>query len=110
MMSIAAAKTRTVSVVKLHPVIGAEIVGVDLSRPLDADTVRQIIDAWHRHTVLVFRDQSLSEDDQRRFASCFGRVAKRVPPRAGAVGADSLLEWDDMLLVTDKVDANGKRM
>jgi len=109
-MSTVAAKVRTVSAVKLHPVIGAEIVGVDLSRPLDADTVRQIIDAWHQHTVLVFRDQNLSEDDQRRFASCFGRVAKRVPPRPGAGGADTLLEWDDMLLVTDKVDANGKRM
>ena len=43
-----------------------------------------------------------------RVASCFGRVAKRVPPREGAGGADTLLEWDDMLLVTDKVDANGR--
>ena len=88
--------------------IGAEIRGVDLSRPLDAETVRQVRDAWHQHTVLVFRDQQLSEDDQRRFASYFGPVAKRVPPRAGAVGADTMLEWDDMLLVTDNVDADGK--
>src|SRR5258707_15144851 len=110
MMSIAAAKTRTVSVVKLHPVIGAEIVGVDLSQPLDAETVRQIKDAWHQHTVLVFRDQTLSEDDQRRFASHFGPIAKRVPPRPGAVGVDAELQWDDMLLVTDNVDARGKPM
>ena len=60
--------------------IGAEIGGVDLSRPLDAETLRQIKDAWHEHTVLLFRCQSLSEDDQRRFASYFGPVAKRVPP------------------------------
>ena len=69
---------------------------------------RQIKNAWYDHTVLVFRDQKLSEDDQRRFASYFGPVAKRVPPRPGAVGADTLIEWDDMLLVTDNVDANGK--
>jgi alpha-ketoglutarate-dependent taurine dioxygenase len=66
------------------------------------------MNAWYDHTVLVFRDQKLSEDDQRRFASYFGSVAKRVPPRPGAVGADTLIEWDDMLLVTDNVDAGGK--
>jgi taurine dioxygenase len=68
---------QTISVTKLHPAIGAEIRGVDLSRPLDASTVRPIRDAWHEHTVLLFRDQKLTEDDQRRFASYFGQVAKR---------------------------------
>src|SRR5882757_5541566 len=43
------------------------------------------------------------------------RVLLRPGRQAGAAaagrgGADTLLEWDDMLLVTDKVDANGKRM
>jgi taurine dioxygenase len=109
-MAMTAEKISTVSVIKLHPVIGAEVRGVDLSRPLDPETVRQIMDTWHQHTVLVFRDQNLSEDDQRRFASYFGPVAKRVPPRAGAAGADTLLDWDDMLLVTDNVDATGKPM
>ncbi|HZO46609.1 MAG TPA: TauD/TfdA family dioxygenase [Xanthobacteraceae bacterium] len=107
-MTLVADKPSTISVVKLHPVIGAEVRGVDLSRPFDADTLRLVKNAWYDHTVLVFRDQKLSEDDQRRFASYFGPVAKRVPPRPGAVGADSLIEWDDMLLVTDNVDAGGK--
>src|SRR5262249_41019280 len=109
-MTIAGETLNRVSVTKLHPVIGAEIGGVDLSRTLDNEAMRQIKDAWHQHTVLVFRDQNLSEDDQRRFASYFGRVAKRVPPRPGAAGADTLLEWDDMLLVTDNIDADGKPM
>ncbi len=103
-----AEKVGAVSVHKLHPVIGAEIRGVDLSRPLDPDTVRQIKDAWYQHTVLLFRDQHLSEDDQRRFASHFGPVAKRVPPKPGAKGLDSSPDWDDMMMVTDSVDANGK--
>src|ERR1044071_7218436 len=107
-MAALAEKIDTISVAKLHPVIGAEIRGVDLGRPLDDLTIRQIKDAWHQHTVLVFRDQGLSEDDQRRFASYFGPVAKRVPPRAGASGADTLGEGDDMLLITDNVDAGGK--
>jgi taurine dioxygenase len=107
-VAIAAERIRTVSVTRLHPVIGAEIGGVDLSRPVDAETLRQIKDAWHEHTVLLFRSQSLSEDDQRRFASYFGPVAKRVPPKPGATGVGDAPEWDDMMLVSDKVDANGK--
>ena len=107
-MTMAAETTPTVSVQKLQPVIGAEVCGVDLSRPLDSDTLHQIKDAWYNHTVLVFRDQSLSEDDQRRFASHFGPVAKRVQPRTGAKGVDDSPDWEDMMLVTDNVDTNGK--
>src|SRR5262245_2676806 len=97
-MTVVAERPAAVSVIKLHPVIGAEIRGVDLSKPLDDATAQAIRNAWYDHTVLVFRDQKISEDDQRRFASLFGPVAKRVPPRPGAVGADTALEWDDMLL------------
>ena len=79
-MSMLAERTQSVTVTKLHPMIGAEIGGADLSRPLDKGTLRQVMDAWHEHSVLLFRDQNLSEDDQRRFASYFGPVAKRVPP------------------------------
>jgi alpha-ketoglutarate-dependent taurine dioxygenase len=39
-VSIAAERIRTITVTKLHPVIGAEIGGVDLRRPLDAETLR----------------------------------------------------------------------
>jgi taurine dioxygenase len=105
-MANVAEKTRAISVTKLHPIIGAEIGGVDLSRPLDEETVRQIKDAWHKHTVLVFRDQKLSEDDQARFASHFGPIAKRVKPLATSVRVDSP-EWDKMMLITDNVDTDG---
>jgi taurine dioxygenase len=107
-VAIAAERTRTISVKKLHPVIGAEISDIDLRRPLDANTLRQIKDAWHEHTVLLFRDQELTEDDQRRFAANFGSVAKRVPPKPGATGVGDSPEWDDMMLVSDHVDARGK--
>jgi taurine dioxygenase len=107
-VTIAAERVRTISITKLHPVIGAEISGVDLSRPLDPETLREIMEAWHAHTVLLFRDQVLTEDDQRRFAAHFGPVAKRVPPKPGASGVDDSPAWDDMMLVSDHVDAKGK--
>src|SRR6187401_1471376 len=106
-MTMTAERTATLSVHKLHPFIGAEVRGVDLSRPLDAETLRQIKDAWHEHAVLVFRDQKLSEDNQRQFASLFGPVAKRVPPPNQAIKHDTAA-WDDMMMITDHVDANGK--
>jgi alpha-ketoglutarate-dependent taurine dioxygenase len=109
-MSPVAERTRAISVVKLHPDIGAEIRGVDLSRQLDEETLRAIKDAWHRHAVLLFRDQNLGEDDQRQFASHFGPVAKRVPPKPGAPGAADALVWDDMMTISDHVDANGKAL
>lgn len=107
-MTNLAAELDTITVRKLHPHIGAEIIGVDLSRPLDTETVRQIKNAWHQHAVLLFRDQKLSEEDQRRFAAYFGPVAKRVPPKPGAKGANTAPDWDDMMTITDAVDANGR--
>jgi taurine dioxygenase len=106
-MATAADALDTVEVRKLHPLIGAEIRGVDLSRPLDPRAVAEIKDAWHDHTVLVFRGQNLSEDDQRRFASHFGPVATRVKPPKGARRDDSP-EWNEMMLISDRTDADGK--
>jgi taurine dioxygenase len=59
----------------LAPAIGGEIIGVDLSQPLTAATFEKILDAWHRHLVILFRDQHLSEDDQVRFGERFGPPA-----------------------------------
>ena len=63
---------------KLSPHIGAAVEGLDLSRPLDAATCRWLRTAWLDHCILLFRGQSLSEDDQVRFAGCFGTVVERV--------------------------------
>jgi taurine dioxygenase len=103
-----AEKAGTIPVHKLHPVIGAEIRGVDLGQPLSDEAIRDIKDAWYKHTVLVFRGHRLSDDDQRRFASYFGPIAKRVRPPQGSSGGDSSPDWNDLMLITDNVDANGK--
>jgi taurine dioxygenase len=106
-MASAAEKLSTLSITKLHPMIGAEIGGVDLRYPLDDQTIGRIKDAWHDHTVLVFRDQNLSEDDQRRFATYFGPVAKRVRPPSKKTGIDGP-DWNEMMLITDNVNEKGE--
>jgi len=59
----------------LSPAIGAEIIGVDLSQPMSDETFARILDAWHRHLVILLRDQHLTEDDQVRFGERFGPPA-----------------------------------
>ena len=51
---------------------GARVRGLDLSQPLDADTVATIRRAWLEHHVLVFPDQPVSDDDLERYTLNFG--------------------------------------
>jgi len=52
--------------------LGAEIAGIDLSQAVsDADRAF-IVDAYTKHLVLLFRDQSLSFDDLLRLREVFG--------------------------------------
>jgi taurine dioxygenase len=60
---------------RLAPAIGAEIIGVDLSKPMDDEVFAKILDVWHQNLVILFRDQHLTEDDQVRFGQRFGSPA-----------------------------------
>ena len=51
---------------------GAEIRGVDLTAPIDADTVAAVRAAWLDHQVLSFPDQAMTDDDLERFTQYFG--------------------------------------
>jgi taurine dioxygenase len=56
----------------LSPKIGTEIVGLDLARPLDDDTFREIETALDETTLLVVRDQDLTPSQQVAFSLRFG--------------------------------------
>lgn len=58
--------------------LGAEIVGVDLSGKLDPALMRRIEEAYDRHSVLVFRDQKLTPQQQIRFSGFFGPLEIHV--------------------------------
>jgi taurine dioxygenase len=51
---------------------GATVTGVDLSRPLHADTLAAVKAAWAAHAVLSFPDQPLTLDQQEEFTRQFG--------------------------------------
>lgn len=52
--------------------IGAEISGVDLSRPLDNETFAAVRQAFHDHLVIFFRDQTITPDQHKDFCRRFG--------------------------------------
>ena len=60
----------------LSAALGAEIIGLDLREALDARRVAELRDAWHENLIILLRGQTLSEDDQVRFAAYFGPPAK----------------------------------
>jgi len=66
--------TANIEVIKLSPRIGAEIRGLDLSKPVDAKMTAELNRLWLEHVVLVFRDQALSQEDQIRITEVFGEV------------------------------------
>src|SRR6185437_11687363 len=65
----------TITVKKLTPHIGAEIGGVDLSRPLGNQQFQEVHDAWMENLVIFFRDQHLTVDQHKDFGRRFGELA-----------------------------------
>lgn len=55
-------------------VIGTEVRGVDLSRPLGSAAVEQLTAAWRAHPLLIFPDQPISDTEQIAFARHFGEL------------------------------------
>ncbi len=52
--------------------IGAEIFGVDLTKPLDNRASEEIHQAFHEHLVIFFRDQALTPETLKAFGRRFG--------------------------------------
>jgi taurine dioxygenase len=59
---------------KVAGALGAEVLGIDLARDLDAATTRQVRDLWLEHGVLFFRDQELPPARFIEFAQKWGEV------------------------------------
>src|SRR5215510_10193780 len=65
-------ETMAITVNPRHPALGAEIRGVDMTRPIDADTVKQVHEAWMKHLVVVFPDQHVTDQQHVAFTRNFG--------------------------------------
>ncbi len=70
----ASATTGDLRIVPTGGPLGADVVGIDLTRALDAGTRQRLEQAWHDHLVLRFRGQSLDDDQLMRFSAQFGTL------------------------------------
>lgn len=64
----------TITVEKLTPIIGAEITGVDLSRPLSNQQFSEIHRAFAENLVIFFRDQTLTPEQHLAFGKLWGEL------------------------------------
>ncbi len=85
----------------LSPVLGAEIIGLDVAQSLDDATFNRVRKLFSDHLVLVFRDQHLSPQDQIDFSRRFG-------PIKGHVLTQYLHKNHPELLVVSNKKVNGK--
>ncbi len=56
----------------VSPALGAEVVGLDVSRPLDGPTLAAVREAFQDHHLLCFRDQELDDGQLVAFSKQFG--------------------------------------
>jgi len=62
----------------ISQVMGAQVRGADLSRPLDDAAFGEILHAFHRHMLLVFPQQDIDEAQQVAFSRRFGELQIHV--------------------------------
>jgi alpha-ketoglutarate-dependent 2,4-dichlorophenoxyacetate dioxygenase len=64
----------TISIKQIHPVFVGEVSSVDISTPLSPEEVTAIDEGMHRHAVLVFHDQRITDEQQMAFTLNFGAL------------------------------------
>jgi alpha-ketoglutarate-dependent 2,4-dichlorophenoxyacetate dioxygenase len=67
----------------LHPTLGAEVHGVDLTRPVMPEVFAEIDAAFNRYGILVFPEQPVTDEQQLSFSRLFGPLEVN-PNYAGA--------------------------
>ncbi|WIM13943.1 TauD/TfdA family dioxygenase [Enhydrobacter sp.] len=90
--------------------LGADVHGVDLSRPVSDAVFRRILDAWSEHLVLRFSGQRIDDATLMKFSARFGEL-DRVPIASADVdSADSDVapEAVDWVNVISSIKKNGK--
>ena len=76
--AVASAIPQKFKVVPINADVGAEVVGLDLSKALDDETFAAVRDVFFKHSVILFRDQKISEQQQIDFSRRFGELEIHV--------------------------------
>ena len=96
---------RTMNIAKLSPHVGAEVTGVDLTRPLDAETRRLLNAAIVENVCLVVRDQHFTAEQFLEAVKVFGEPMPQNNPQFSVPGLP-----DVNRLSNRNTDKTGKRI
>jgi len=88
--AMSAGRYARIALRKVTPVIGAEVGGIDLAAPIDAETQAELERALAENLVLFFRDQRLEGEAQLAFARRFGTLQSH-PLAPHEPGLDALM-------------------
>ena len=103
---MAAVTAERYDAIQLSKHIGAEVRGIDFSKPLDKSAIEFINKVWLDHIVLVVRGQKLTQEDLLRVTSYFGDLGHiRRPPKFFPPGFDKILPG---ILMISNIRENGE--
>ena len=88
----------------LGRVMAAEVVDLDLARPLDDETFRRVNAALLEHQVLCFRSQFLTPEQQVAFSRLFGQVVVHDNSRYALEGNE------EILVLSNDLDDEGRHV
>jgi taurine dioxygenase len=98
-----------ITVTPLSPACGAEVRGVDLTKPLSQTVVDAIKDAWGKHLVLVFRSQTITQEQQLRFAAYFGELGNRKKaPELLRARTEGIYQDNEKVLLVSNIKIDGQ--
>ena len=86
--------------------LGAEVRGLDISKPLSESDVAALKEAWADHIVLLFRGQKLTDDDLIRFSRHFGDLD--IAPASATDYAGAQEKSRPEIWIISNVVENGK--
>ena len=88
--------------------LGAEVSGLDISQPLDEKTIASVRAAWLDHSVLLFRGQTLTQQQLLAFTRQLGDL--ELPPTRALGLKSGIAQKDDVppeINVISNVKENG---
>jgi alpha-ketoglutarate-dependent 2,4-dichlorophenoxyacetate dioxygenase len=94
----------TLTVQAVTPGFVAEIGDIDLSRPLTPGDSEAVLDAFATYAVLVFPDQTLSDDEHLAFAKLFGPLEQSV----GVYRTDTKLRLREEIADVSNLDGDNE--
>ncbi|MGW1620017.1 TauD/TfdA dioxygenase family protein [Streptomyces sp. NPDC002172] len=84
----------SIEIRKVTANIGAQVLGVDIAKPLDEEQVAAVREALNVHKALVFDDVRLDDEGQEAFARQFGDLTTAHPTVPAVDGAPNVLPVD----------------